>query len=499
MMILPIKLISETDQPIFGGNLYNLAKLERFNLPVGKGLAISPPEIILNTILEHLQDSRTEVIEQRLEVIKKEIFKTPLPASLNQELEDLLGKKGKNLGFLVAGNFLEKKELVWVKLLEIWLTQILSFIWRMGFSRDINSHITAQAVFITNQKFDNVTAFFDPELEDVVIKVDKKLEPADSKKIDEVVLAANKKLFLPQVYQFVKTDNKVYLMGLTPFTQSLPVSPQENIILPKAEQKKIVKSAVKVFLNLSQGFVVGENIDGILIEGENVKGWGNPLDWFDNTAFKLAEASLSYHHKPIIFKLPDVLDKEVRGICRLLNQQSLLKQATDVFLFVRNKKNLLNLELALPLVRNSGEFLEIKKELASRGLSRKGTLKFWLEVGVPENLINLQDYLEIGLDGIILNLDELQKNLGGYSLHEGEFYGKQVVALIKFLTPTLKILHNEKIPVLVKGELANHHDVLDFLIEAGIWGVVANTPLEADNLPEQLSWSERRMVLKRFS
>lgn len=491
MMILPIKLISETDQPIFGGNLYNLAKLERFNLPVGKGLAISPPEIILQTILGHFKDSKIEVIEQRLEIIRKEVLKIPIPDNLNKELMDLLGKKDKNLGFLIAGNFIEKRGLVWIKLLEIWLTQILSFVWRMGFAQNLSSHLTAQTIFVTNRKFEKIEAFFDPGTKDVVIKTDKKLEPAILKKIDGFVLNANKKLFLPQIYKIIKTEGQIHLIGLVPFTQSLPASSEENIILPKEGQKKVLKSAVKVFLNLSQGFVVGENIDGVLIEGERVKDWGNPLDWFDNTAFKLAESALSFPGKPVIFKLPDVLDRDVRGVCRLLNQQSLLKQATDVFLFVRNKKNLLNLELAFPLVRNSNELLEIKKELASKGINRKGTLKFWLEAGVPENLINLNDYLDVGLDGIILNLDELQKNLGGYMVH--------VTALVKFLAPTLKILHKERVPVLVKGELAVHHEVLDFLIEAGIWGLVANTPLEADNLPEQLSWSEKRMVLKKFS
>ena len=40
-----------------------------------------------------------------------------------------------------------------------------------------------------------------------------------------------------------------------------------------------------------------------------------------------------------------------------------------------------------------------------------------------------------------------------------------------------------------------HPDILNFLVEKGCWGIVANNIIEAENLPEHLCWVEKRAVL----
>lgn len=485
MIILPIKLITETDQPLFGAYLFNLAKLERNGFPIAAGFALTPPEIILRTVLKHLTSENKEIFEQKLTVIKNDIFKIPLPDDLEKQL-------GKNRGFLLNNKIYRKKLWLWYGLLEVWLSQLRSKIWREGFTDNIKTTLSAQAVFYIDHSFAEVLAYFDPHLNEVVLKAQERLEPEVMQKIDQLVLSANKKLYLPQNYYFITKGKRVELVKVAPFTQSLPLSKEQDIVIPKKEEQKIIKSAVKLFLNLSSGFATATNFDGILVEGERVEG-------FENTVFKLAEAALSFYHKPVIYKLPDIVDGDISGALRLINQPKILDEVTSAFLFVRNKKDILNVEIAIPTVRSFEELMQIKRELAVRGISRKSILKIWQETAVPENIINIEDYLAGGVDGVILNLDQLQKHLGGYGVTEGEFYKKQVQALIKFIEPSFKILHREKVPVLAKGELAIHPDVLDFLIKAGVWGIVANNLIEAESLPEHLNWAERRMVLKHLS
>lgn len=483
MIILPIKHITETDQPIFGANLFNLGKLERENFPVFEGLAISPPEIILETVLKHLEISKKEIFEQNLEIIKKDVANIVEPEELLRELRD-------HKSFYLNGEIIKDRKILWLKLLSVWFDQVKNNFWQVGFSPKITD-LKAQIIFFIQDTFILVKAFYDPEIDDVIIESSEKLNPEFLHKLDKLVLEGNKKLLIPQNYQFLKVGNQLKLVKLSPYTQSLPLSKEEDLVVVKSEQKKLVKSAIKLFLNLSSGYAVGENLDGILVEGENIL-------TFDERVFKLAESALTFHSKPVIFKLPDVTqDKEIRGTLRLLNQKSLLKEAVEAFFFVRVKKNLFNLELAIPYLRSPEELSEIKRELLSMGLSRKGSLKFWMEFKVPENFINLETYLEVGFDGAIIDLDLLQKYLGGYDIEEGEFYKKQVQTLIKFLEPSFKIFHQNKIPVLVKGSLILYPDVLEFLVEKGVWGVVVNTVLEADSASEHLSWTEKRMVMKR--
>jgi hypothetical protein len=58
--------------------------------------------------------------------------------------------------------------------------------------------------------------------------------------------------------------------------------------------------------------------------------------------------------------------------------------------------------------------MQLKRELAVKKLVRKNSLQLWMEVAVPENIVNIEDYLLAGIDGVVLNIDELAAHLNGY-------------------------------------------------------------------------------------
>ncbi len=234
MNTLPLNQILEIDQPIFGANLFNLSKLIRENVPVIPGIAVSPPEIILQTILKHTEQKSHEVFEQKLDIIKNELAKIPIPNEL-----DTVIRKIKN--FYLNGNFIKSKETLWKSLLLIYLNEIRSRIWREGFNDKLISNLSAQPIFFLDKNLSKAKAYFDPDLSEVVISSPEKIDPQILKKIDEIVMLSNKKLVLPQIYSFVILSKKPYIIGLTPFTQSLPLSKTADIILPKNEQKKICR------------------------------------------------------------------------------------------------------------------------------------------------------------------------------------------------------------------------------------------------------------------
>jgi hypothetical protein len=484
MVILPVRLITEIEQPIFGANLFNLAKLERSGSPVLPGVALAEPDLVVNTVLKHVSTPDKETFEQKFTLILAEIIKIPLPEILDKELS-----AKKDLYF--NGQVFKNKKQLWLKVLEFWVNEIRQKIWRQGFQQGIASGLTPICVFFCEGKFFPIKAYFDPDLREVIIQGEQRLTPAVLKEIDNLVTVANKKLFIPQIYKFLISGSKVFLTSLYPFTQILPVSRELDIIIPKDKQKRLIKSSVKLFLNLSSGFTIEPNADGIIIDGEKIAS-------FDESVFKLAEAAITFPGKPVIYKLPNLQKEDISGALRLLNQQSLLNQALEIFLFVKNKKNLQNVELAIPLTRSVDEFKTMKKELKNSGIFMEDN-RIWLEIAVPENVLNLESYLEEGAGGVILNLDSLQQLLTGYQNSEGEFYKRQIEALINFVRPVFKAAHKRSVPVLIKGESALHADILDLIVEQGGWGVVVNNISEVENLPEYLSWSERRSLEKRFS
>lgn len=58
----------------------------------------------------------------------------------------------------------------------------------------------------------------------------------------------------------------MYLVAVSPFTQTLATSEVPQIFIPKAKEEQMVKSAVKL-LESFFGFALANKMDGILLEG----------------------------------------------------------------------------------------------------------------------------------------------------------------------------------------------------------------------------------------
>lgn len=493
--ILPIKTLTDSDSTIFGSLNVALGKLSNF-LQVANGVIVTPPNLKLKTTLEHFDFKTKEVFEQSLALVKKEIFSIPVPEILSKEVK---GHKQ----FLVEGKVLNSQKELWVSLLHIWIEQVKSRLWREGFYKGITEGLEPQVVIFINKLESSGLAYFDPIQDDTVINVKVgKIHPNDLKILDERVRNANKKLFIPHEYAWI-VDKGLKFIKVKQYTppqtsEIAMVSPQSKKELAPNE----VRSAVKIFFDLSTGLTIEKKVDGIFISAEKIFDLNKPRDTFEDMVFKLVESATTFPSSPILFKLADKSEGmgKVRGSLRLLHQQSLFSPMVDALNFVRHKRGYTNVHIVVPFVRGVLEFLQIKRELATAKLMRKSSLKLWLEAAVPENIVNLEDYLVAGLDGVVLNLDELIAHLNGFDSTQEDlmFYKNEVKGLLRFLEDSLKLLHKSKIPFLAYGSLSLYPQVLEFLVEKGVFGIVIER-YEASSAYEHLHQAERRLILRRSS
>ena len=505
MEILPIKLLTDEEAWIFGGLIVSLGKLQRAGLPIGNGIAVTPPNLHLKTVLEHYDFGKREIFEQSLILVKKEINSIPVPEILHKET-------GKQKRFLLDGVIYKSVKALWLALLNIWIEEIKQRLWKEGFQRGITEGLTPQTVLFVKKIEASGSAYFDPLSDDSVINIKtgplrprseaRKLHPNDLRKIHELVEIGNKKLFIPHEYEWI-IDGGVKLVGLKPYTTSVIASEawQSTVKIASSQtHRNDVKSTVKVFLDMSKGLVVEEQVDGIYISSEKIFDLNRPSESFENTIFKLVESAITFPDSPIFFKLADISEGmgKIRGALRLLHQKNLFDPMIQILDFARHKKGLSNIHIVVPFVRSFQEFLQIKRELAVKKLGRKNSLQLWLEVAVPENIINLEEYLIGGLDGVVLNMDELIAHLNGFDHLEGEltFYKNEVDGLLKFLEDGLKLMHKSKIPFIAVGSLILNPKVLEFLIEKGVFGIVLER-FEVPSAHDLLRQAEKRMILRR--
>ncbi len=499
--ILPIKVLRDEDAPIFGSLNILLAKLQREGLPVATGIVVTSPNLVLKTTLEHFDFGSKEVFEQSLNLVKKEIQNLPVPGILERET------KGRN-NFLVSGQKVKTVKKLWLVMLFIWLDQVKERLWIDGFTKGLTENLEPQIVIFIKNLSSFGIAYWEKELDDSVIDIKSgSLVPVEFKKLDELVQLANKKLLIPHTYEWIK-DGGIKVTRVLPYTPSVQAdtpgftlhlggvnSGDSQLHLPGEH-----RSVVKVFLNLSTGFTIEDNIDGVYLVGEKMFDLNKPQNSFEELVFKLVESASAFPNSPVFLKLADMSEGmgKVRGTLRLIHQQSLLDPFCEALTFARNKKDLINIHIVIPFVRGVNELQQIKRDLAVKKLVRKNSLQQWLEVAVPENIINLEEYLVTGVDGVVLNLDELSAHLSGYDQNQADvsFYKHEVSGLLKFLEDGVKLIHKSRIPFIAYGSLTLNPEVLEFLIEKGVYGVVVER-FEAPSMVDLLKQAERKMILRR--
>ncbi|MBI2018795.1 hypothetical protein HYS96_03785 [Candidatus Daviesbacteria bacterium] len=500
--ILPVRLLTDEDKQLFGSLAVSLGKLKRAGLSVASGIVVTPPELKLKTVLEHYDFGTKEIFEQSLTLVKKELKETPLPEILIKEAD-------KHRSLLLDGKVLKSVKELWQQLLDNWIGDVKRRLWKDGFYKGITENLDPKIVIFLKKLEALGSGYFDFLQDDTVINVTTgKLHPNDFKKIDELIRKANKKLFIPNQYEWI-VDNGVKLVGLKQYTPPNVIS--EGARRPVESQNEQSKSAVKVFLDLSKSMASAENVDGVYIASEKIFDLNKPNESFEDLVLKLVETASSFREAPILFKLADKSEGmgKVRGSLRLLHQKTLFDPLLEALDFARHKhslrlqdgslkKGLSNIHIVAPFVRGVNELLQIKRELAVKKMTRKHSLQIWLEVAVPENIVNLEDYLVVGIDGVVINLDELIAHLNGFDPREEElmFYKNEVSGLLKFIEDGLKLLHKSKIPFIAYGSLSLYPKVLEFLVEKGVYGVVVER-YEAHSIKDLLHQTERRMVLGR--
>ncbi len=445
--ILPIKHLTNFDVPIFGKLNVLLAGLQRSGFPVANGFVVTAPRLHLKTTLEYFDFGHREVFEQSLSLVKREIEKTFVP-------EILIKESGKHNKFLLNKKVIKGVKNLWRGLLLNWIDQIKQRLWKNGFYQGITEGLDPQIIIFIKGSLD-------------------KPKPIDLRRISELEQLANKKLFITHKYEWI-INNGVKLVQVLPYTPVFPdpVLLRSDLANSRSDLVKI-KSVIKVFLDLSIGLVIQQDIDGIYIQSEKIKDW-------EELVHKIVESAITFPDKPILVKL----------------LRSTLGPVTDAIDFARLKKGLLNTHIVTPLVRAPHELIQIKRDLAVKKLMRKNSLQIWMEAATPENIINLEEYLLQGVDGVVLNLDELIAHLNGFD-HTNEelgFYKKQVSGLLKFLENGIKLLHKEKVSFIAQGSIVLEKEVLDFLVEKGVYGVVMER-YEAPSVRDLLHQVEKKHIL----
>lgn len=464
MQILPLKFIHDDDKKEVGVDLFNLAKLKHLGLPVVESVIVIPPVEHVKRILGKYSHQRIE-LKNYLGNLKQEILKLKAPETLN-EINKIFSSKDEKSQYNLNINKL------WQDLLEKWSYELISKIER----GEKDPHLTVQQVVFSANFDSSGTAYFDDDMEHVVIQVDSgKPGFKKSEDIEKLVYEGNKKLILPQVFHWVIEEGEVKIIKLAPFTQPLPQKDIAAQTPPKlSSQKHPLKTATKLLLDYSGQVLSSMGADAVLLRTKNPD--------IEKLAI-LIDKILKFRDLPIIF-FPNFANSLEQNL-----------EYAKSFIFFKNKKKL-DCQIVLPVTFSVSEYLDLKRQFASSGIYSKGTLKIWKQVQTIADFINIDEYLDAGFDGAIIDLDKVVNIITGVdaSLFLSEPRIDWVNSVEKFFKESgfNKIIKNNK-QVLIFGTCCRNEELLNYFIKSGLWGIAFEENL-IEPLREHIAYLEKNIL-----
>ncbi len=204
-----------------------------------------------------------------------------------------------------------------------------------------------------------------------------------------------------------------------------------------------LKTATKLYVNLSEPEaaekIAAQNVDGVgLLRSEFVMAKigvhpqklideGNSKIFVDQLTEMVAEFCQAFSPRPVVYRASDFKTSEYRnlqggkkyepeesnpfigfrGALRYIADDDVFRLELKALKQVKNKMDFRNLVLMIPFVRTVEELQKVKDMIVSEGLRRSSRFKLWMMVEVPSNVVILEEFAKVGIDGVSIGSNDL--------------------------------------------------------------------------------------------
>jgi pyruvate,water dikinase len=321
-----------------------------------------------------------------------------------------------------------------------------------------------------------------------------------------------------EVYKTILSDNQT-LEDNKNFTSSI--------------EKSTLKTATKLYVNLGEPDLAKEvalkNVDGVgLLRAEfMIANIGvHPKKLIKDHKEKIFISKLEngirnfceqFYPRPIIYRATDFKTNEYRnliggkayepiesnpmmgyrGCFRYISDPQVFEMEIEAIKRVHRDYN--NLWLMIPYVHMPWELGEVKKILGSAGLLRSPSFKLFMMCEIPSNVIMLEDFLKIGIDGISIGSNDLTMLLMGIDRDNSEvakLFNEQDPAVLWALEKVVKTCHKYKVACSICGQApSNYPELVEKLVKWGITSISVN-PDAIDQTREVIAQAEKKLLIK---
>jgi len=270
-------------------------------------------------------------------------------------------------------------------------------------------------------------------------------------------------------------------------------------------------TATKIYLNLGEPQLAVEmaqrNVDGIgLLRAEfmiaNIGKHPRAFikerkqkEFINQLAEDLETFASAFDPRPVVYRFTDFRTNEYRGlkggdayedeeanpmigyrgVTRYIEDADVFELEVEALKIVRNKKGYKNLHVMFPFVRTVEQLISVKKLMSAYGLRRSGSFKVWMMVEVPSNVILLDEFIDVGIDGVSVGTNDLTMLTLGVDRDNprvANVYSEMNQAVLNSLEKIVKTARKRGITSSICGQAPSvYPELVKMLVEWGMTSV----------------------------
>jgi pyruvate,water dikinase len=285
------------------------------------------------------------------------------------------------------------------------------------------------------------------------------------------------------------------------------------------EEKRRWDSAAKlqvktrVYVNLAEPDlaerVAKQNVDGVgllraeFIIADHIKEHpqlcldeGRPDDFTNRLAEGLRSFAKAFHPRPVVYRTTDFKTNEYRGLkggekyeepeenpmigyrgaSRYAQEPEVFKLEIEAVKQVRQEYP--NLWVMIPFVRTPEELAAVKVIMEAEGLRRSEEFKLWMMAEVPSNVLILDQFIDVGIDGISIGSNDLTQLILGMDRDNARFaveFDERNEAVMIALERLVKRGKERGVTVSICGQApSDYPELTRKLVEWGITSLSVN-------------------------
>ncbi len=296
-----------------------------------------------------------------------------------------------------------------------------------------------------------------------------------------------------------------------------------------------LKTATKVYVNLAEPELADRNakrnVDGIgLLRAEFMMAGigvhpkkmikdGRKHEFIEKLASDLAKFCSAFSPRPVVYRTSDFKTNEYRnlvggkdyepnepnpmlgyrGAFRYIHDPQVFKLELEAIRIVREKMGYKNLWLMIPFVRTVDELIKVKKIITDFGLHRSDTFKLWMMVEIPSNVIILDKFIEVGIDGVSIGSNDLTMLVLGTDRDNFEVaheFDEMNPATLWAFEQTIKTAHKYGVTTSMCGQaVSTYPELVKILVELGVTSVSVS-PDAIENTRKLVAHFEKELLNK---